>query len=503
MGGRGERAILAMVLSPRFGGLFVAIGLCLLAPTGASAFLNNGRWTATAADAPTDPLGRPVTITWSIVPDGTIISHLGRPSNLISVFDGLFPGSVGAPLIEKPWFELVEQSFNRWNEVSGVNYVYEPADDGATHGASSGLLGVRGDVRLGGANIDGMGGTLAEAGFIPNADITIDTADPAHFGAPNGTAPYINFRSTTMHEIGHTLGLGHSSSNNAAFLMEASLQTLFDGPQIDDIRGAHYLYGDHYEKTFDGAGNDTFVNATSLGTIGAGQSALIGDEGGTGTVVFAHEADFISISNSGDVDVFSFSIDHPSVVDLVLTPVGATYYERGTINTSAVSNLSLELYAANGGAPQLLQSANLNGSGQAESLLDLTLNSAGTYLARVTGNADAVQLYQLLVEVNEQFLLGDFNGDGRVDAADFTHWRDHLGDNDESAIFNRGDGLNGVNEADFAVWKSHYGETLELGGGSAQRVPEPGSLATVLAALVQFTLLPKRWSSSPSKLCPR
>jgi hypothetical protein len=226
-----------MALFSRFGVALFAVGLCLLAPATAPAFLNNGRWTATATDGATDPLGRPVTLTWSIVPDGTTISHLGRPSNLISVFDGLFPGSIGVPLEEKPWFALVEQSFNRWNEVSGVTYVYEPADDGANHGTSVGQLGIRGDIRLGGANIDNAGGTLAEAGFIPNSDITIDTTDTVHFGAPNGFAPYINLRSTTMHEIGHTLGLGHSSSNNANFLMEGSLQVLFDGPQITADKG--------------------------------------------------------------------------------------------------------------------------------------------------------------------------------------------------------------------------------------------------------------------------
>lgn len=473
----------------RFGVWYMALGLAFVAPSFAGAYLSNGRWNSTATNLVTNPTGRPVTLTWSIVPDGTQISHLSKPSNLISVFDGLFPGSVGVPLVEKPWFALVQQSFNRWNEVSGVTFVYEPSDDGTVHGAFLGSLGIRGDVRLAGASVDGAGSTLAEAGFIPNADITIDTADAAHFSAPGGFAPYINLRSTMMHEIGHTLGLGHSSSNNAAFLMEAALQTLFDGPQIDDIRGAHHLYGDFREKSNNGTGNDTFATATPLGTISSGRSVLVGQHGGTGTGVLAGETDFLSISNSNDVDVFSFSIEYPSLVSLVLTPVGATYHERGTIDASALSNLSLDLYSNVGGAPKLLESVNLHGIGQSESLLDFNLHVSGTYYARVSGNADAVQLYQLLVEVNEQFIPGDFNADGLVDAADFTRWRDHLGDGDESAILNRGDGLNGVDEADLPVWRAHFGQSLDIGTGAVQSVPEPSQMASFIflfASLAAF-----------------
>lgn len=480
-----------MALQSRLQVWLTAAALALVAPNLALAFLNNGRWTTTAFDGPTDPIGRPITLTWSIVPDGTMLSFVGKPSNLVSFFDGIYVGGSGKPLVEKPWFPIVQSCFNRWGEVSGITYVYEPADDGQTHGTLSGVLGLRGDIRLGGAEI-AVGGSLAEAGFIPFADITIDTIELNYYQNLGGAFPNINLRTTLMHEIGHTLGLGHASSNNANFLMEGFSQTNFDGPQIDDIRGAHFLYGDHYEKTNGGLGNETFANATPLGTIRVGQGMLLGDQGGTGTVVLSTETDFVSIANSSDVDVFSFSIDRPSIVDIVLTPIGATYHERGTVNTSTVSNLSLELYMANGGTPLLLQSANFSDVGLAESLLDFELRSAGTYFARITGSADDVQLYQLMLSVDEQFLLGDFNDDGRVDSADFTLWRDHLGDVDESAILNRGDGLAGIGLGDLSVWKSHFGDALVQGGSSAQNVPEPGALTTVFSLLLGLRLIAER-----------
>jgi serralysin len=458
------------------------------------AYLSNGRWLTTATDGPTDPAGRPITLTWSIVPDGTLISHLGTSSNLVSVFDSLFSGSSEMPLDEKPWYLLMKQCFDRWSDLSGLTFVPEPADDGiAGHPqgdlSSPGLLGARGDVRLGGAFIDGPSGTFAETGFIPNADITIDTGDTAYYGSAGGTFPYINLRTTLMHEIGHSLGLGHSNPESpAAFLMQGFPQTAFDGPQFDDIRGAHYLYGDVYEKSNAGTGNESLATATPLGLVADGQSVTLGEDATTGTVVLSNETDFVSISNSADVDFFSFSTEGPALVDVVLTPVGPTYRERFppgaymNVVSSAMGDLSLELYTSQQGDPVLLSSQNLNPIGQPESILDFRLDEPGTYFVRVTGSADAVQFYTLAIGVAAQPLWGDFNDDGQVDASDYTVWRNNLGASDDSAILNRGDSVAGIDAGDYEIWKTHFGELASLGGFAGGEVPEPSAALGALAA---------------------
>ena len=187
----------------------------------AAAFYSNGRWTSTASSTPTAAVGFPVTLTWSIVPDGTLISG-GGVSNLVAFFDGLFgSGGGGADLTLRPWFARVEQSFTRWTDLSGLTLAFEAADDGATHGNNAGALGVRGDVRLAGKFVDGIGGTNAMAGFIPNADLTVDTGDNTYFG--NATNNYRAMRNTLTHEIGHSFGLGHVDSNSSA-LSEAGRQ---------------------------------------------------------------------------------------------------------------------------------------------------------------------------------------------------------------------------------------------------------------------------------------
>jgi hypothetical protein len=78
-------------------------------------------------------------------------------------------------------------------------------------------------------------------------------------------------------------------------------------------------------------------------------------------------------------------------------------------------------------------------------------------------------------------LSGDFNADNVVDAADYTVWRDHLGDPTEAAINGRGDGLNGVDLQDYNLWHDNFGDVPGSGATAGAPVPEPSSLLLLLA----------------------
>jgi len=77
------------------------------------------------------------------------------------------------------------------------------------------------------------------------------------------------------------------------------------------------------------------------------------------------------------------------------------------------------------------------------------------------------------------FLPGDFNGDGTVNTADYTVWRDNLGAASEAAINSFGDGVGGVTQLDYRLWKSNFGKSVGAAIFSSP-VPEPGALTLLL-----------------------
>ena len=368
------------------------------------------RWTATAMSGGGLQQGDPTILTWSIIPDGTDANGGGGfvPSNMIAAWDNAFnEANAGtADLTNRFWFSRIQQALDRWGELSGIEYIYEPNDDGVTNFGAGGLVGVRGDVRIGGFTIDGAGGPgdiLAFNSFPNVGDMAVDTANTATFSFPQSN--FRTLRNVYTHEQGHGLGFAHLISNNARFLMEPAIDLAFDGPQLDDVRAIHRNYGDFNEKSNNFAGNDDFGNATDLGTLGDGESTIIGTHGATGTIVTAFETDFVSIDDNNDIDFYKISVDEIAFLDVTLDPVGATYNqspEGGAgnvpLNSSNVSNLTLTLLTSTG---SLLDLSNSGGLGQPEEILGQIVVPGDTII-RVQGSANSIQLYTL--EVSATYL---------------------------------------------------------------------------------------------------
>lgn len=450
---------------------------------GGSTNPDTARWQNTAS-GPTGSAGDSITLTWSIVPDGTSTLDLGpnnsrSPSNLIASLDAEFgAGPGGTDYTQRPWFTYLQQSFDRWEAVSGVDYVYEPSDDGAQHGPLfAGQLGVRGDVRVGGVGIDGDLNGLAYNFFATNGgDLAFDTDDvDNYFGDP--AQDFLNFRYTTAHELGHGLGLDHSASVDAEFLMEANPQPGIDGPQHDDLRGVHWLYGDALEKTNGGAGNDTAANALHLGSLVTGAPLAVGTSG-DGVSVAPGETDFVSIDRASDVDFFAFSVAAPTTVDVILTPRGAQFSQSGTpFDTTTTGDVSLTVIDTDG--VTVVAAAAAQPAGAVESLLSLQLDSAGDYYVRVGGTGAVTQFYQVDV-LALPILPGDYNLDGFVNASDYTVYRDSDGQSVAAYSGADGDGDGLVGPGDLAVWSSNLGRSLP---GPAAAVPEPAAAGLLAAGL--------------------
>ena len=76
---------------------------------------------------------------------------------------------------------------------------------------------------------------------------------------------------------------------------------------------------------------------------------------------------------------------------------------------------------------------------------------------------------------------GDYNGNGIVDAADYTNWRDSLGQSVPMGTGADGDESGLIDEGDYTFWKSKFGNTVP-GPGAASlgaTVPEPATAASL------------------------
>lgn len=390
-----------------------SIALAASPAVDAQAYYLASRWASTASDSSTGQLGGPATVTWSIVPDGTNIDESGEPpspSSLIGMLDIRFPNPGPIPsfpgatpddlihgYVSRPWFPIFASALARVGSVSGLSYLYEPKEDGMPQHISvtRGLLGVRGDVRIGGHPFGFGVTTLAYSNYPPYGEMVINTdildslIDPAN--------DYRRMRNLLMHEALHSLGLKHVVSNNAAFLMEpAQSLTAIDGPQFDEILGLHRAYGDPLEKF---GGNDTAATATPLGSLSAGEHLSRGTSGAT-TRIEPNEVDFLSIDDDSDVDYFRFSTSVAARLSLAVTPQGPLYNQseeggvQSLFDARRQSDLSLALFD-----DQLnpIAIANQTGLGSPELILG-RLAPAGNYFLRVSGAQKAAQLYRLDLE---------------------------------------------------------------------------------------------------------
>ena len=102
-------------------------------------------------------------------------------------------------------------------------------------------------------------------------------------------------------------------------------------------------------------------------------------------------------------------------------------------------------------------------------------------------NADSLLRAAYMTKQSLESLLGDYNDNGVIDAADYTVWRDALEAGSASLTNDPTPGA--VDESDFTYWHAHFGESLGGGSGAAagHAVPEPTTLCGALIAM--FTIM--------------
>ncbi len=130
----------------------------------------------------------------------------------------------------------IKTALDAWAKVASVHFT-----ESKTPGLSKQL-----DISFG--NIDGSGGTLAQAYFPADVnpsriagDVQFDSSENWEIGNAKGSSAFDLVR-VAVHEIGHALGLDHSSKGSAVLAPSVSPNEYFTALDQDDVDAILSIY---------------------------------------------------------------------------------------------------------------------------------------------------------------------------------------------------------------------------------------------------------------------
>jgi matrixin len=190
-------------------------------------------------------LNSPITLTYSYqnMFDGGL-----RGPGAVPGSDGMYEPN-GPPLSNTLIRDSIEEALGVWSEVVPIHFV-EVFDNGLAYGASNATYG---QIRFRHVDINGndpappaLPVAKAQAYYpstgVLGGDVEFDHGDPWQ---EIGTQPIPDILGATIHELGHSLGLGHSNFDEAAMYWIFNRFSGIGTGQIypDDIAGIHAVYG--------------------------------------------------------------------------------------------------------------------------------------------------------------------------------------------------------------------------------------------------------------------
>jgi hypothetical protein len=236
-------------------------------------------------------------VSLSFMPDGTNLG--GATSSMFSAFNARWSQSV--------WQKELLRAAQVWAQQTNINFTLVP-DDGSASGSGAYQQGAGnfGDIRIGafsgGSGWLGMG-TFAQptCNYSVNGDYTLNLSQP---WVINTTGGYDLF-TVAAHEVGHGLGLTHSTLTSAVMYgMYSGIKSILRADDINGIRAIYSGSSARAQDTFDAvSSNGTFPSASAVGGYIQNLTALVTDRDITTTADLDYYVFVAPLESSGTLTV--------------------------------------------------------------------------------------------------------------------------------------------------------------------------------------------------------
>jgi hypothetical protein len=389
--------------------------------------------------------------------------------------------------------------------VAGVNGSIEADhafDSPLTPGQAVRLDFANSSVAVAGANPAGVVGVSLTSGGNPVATFKFTGGDTLYRYDDAGvidenTGAAFAFRRISSLEFridsasGYTAAYGNANGSSI-------WSGITSGEPIDGIRVFNNAGGNGSDVIFD----NLTVGATTIVPLTLEVNKSTGEMRIKGNATLAASIDYYQITSAGNALHFnpgnganqwnSLDLQNLSALDGIDdgSAAGNSPTEGWDKAPNATKSRLAEYFVRNGGSAVPVGGALTLGRAYDNSVF----GSIDGDLAFSYGIAGSSRLMSGVVSyVSSGGVIGDYNGNGVVDAADYTVWRNHLGQVFELPNRDPANGAGAISSADYASWKSRFGASGS-GAASAGQVPEPKSI--ILLALGVFGFAARRRSST-------